>query len=109
MSYYSYLDILSDLFGKENIIVKRFDRTFFKNGSLIDDFMNIFGIEVDDTFPKESSKSEQNHGITENACAIKRVINTIDGIPDAALVSMKNLLSKRKRLWSTTKRTIRRL
>lgn len=42
--------------------------------------MNIFGIEVDDTFPKESSKSEQNHGITENACAIKLVINTIDGI-----------------------------
>lgn len=80
LDYYSYLDILSDLFGKENIIVKRFDRTFFKNGSLIDDFMNIFGIEVDDTFPKESSKSEQNHGITENACAIKRVINTIDGI-----------------------------
>lgn len=80
LDYYSYLHILSDVFGKENIIVKRFDRTFFKNGSLVDDFMNIFGIEVDDAFPKESSSSEQNHGITENACAIKRVINTIDGI-----------------------------
>ncbi len=80
LDYYNYLHILSDVFGKENIIVKRFDRTFFKNNSLVDDFMDIFGIEVDDTFPKESNKSEQNHGITENACAIKRVINTINGI-----------------------------
>lgn len=80
LDYYKYLNILSDIFGKENIIVKRFDRAFFKNGSLVDDFMNIFGIEIDDAFPADSSKSEQNHGITENACAIKRVINTIDGI-----------------------------
>lgn len=80
LDYYNYLNILSDLFGKEHIIVKRFDRTFFKNGSLVDDFMDIFGIEIDDDFPKDSGKSEQNHGITENACAIKRVINTIDGI-----------------------------
>lgn len=80
LDYYSYLNILSDVFGKENIIVKRFDRAFFKNGSLVDDFMDIFGIEVDDNFPQESSGSERNFGITENACAIKRVINTIDGI-----------------------------
>lgn len=80
LDYYSYLNILSDVFGKENIIVKRFDRAFFKNGSLVDDFLDIFEIEVDDAFPQDSSKSEQNHGITENACAIKRVINTIDEI-----------------------------
>lgn len=80
LDYYSYLHILSNVFGKENIILRRFDRAFFKNGSLVDDFMDIFGIEVDDAFPQDSSKSEQNHGITENACAIKRVINTIDGI-----------------------------
>ena len=80
LDYYKYLNILSDTFGKENIIVKRFDRTFFKKGSLVDDFMDILGIEVDDAFPEDSSKSEQNYGITENACAIRRVINTIDGI-----------------------------
>lgn len=80
LDYYSCLNILSDLFGKENIIVKRFDRAFFKKGSLVDDFMDIFGIEVDENFPQESSGSERNFGITENACAIKRVINTIDGI-----------------------------
>ena len=80
LDYYHYLNILSDVFGKENIIVKRFDRAFFKNGSLVDDFMDIFEIEVDDAFPQNSSNSEQNHGITENACAIKRVINTIDEI-----------------------------
>ncbi len=73
LSYASTLDGIAECFGKENIIVRRFDRNFWKNGSLADDFLDCIGIERTDEF--EDLPREANTGLSANMAEIKRVIN----------------------------------
>ncbi len=75
LDYYSCLKKLEKLFGRENIIVRRFDKKYLKGRSIIPDFLNIFGIELDDSFHIEEDNSNFNKRMSENACEIKRIIN----------------------------------
>ena len=53
LHFYDYKNILttfSDVFGRENIIPKLFDRSAFVGGDLISDFCAEIGLRVDDTF-----------------------------------------------------------
>lgn len=67
--------------GLENVIVRRFHRKFFKNGSLLDDFLDILGLEMSDEFQIDD-QSTKNNKMSENFCAIKRIIN---GMPEVKL------------------------
>ena len=45
-------------FGKENLIVKLFDRNEFYEGDLIKDFLHIFNIKLDESFIKQEPANE---------------------------------------------------
>lgn len=49
-SMYELIYKFSDYFGKENIIIKPFEKKQFKNGNLIDDFLSILNVENSSDF-----------------------------------------------------------
>lgn len=81
LDYYALLRAAADELGLENVIVRRFHRKFFKNGSLLDDFLDILGLEMSDEFQIDD-QSTKNNKMSENFCAIKRIIN---GMPEVKL------------------------
>lgn len=76
--YRERLDDIAKFIPKENIIVRRFDRKYFYNGSLTDDFLHILGIEIDETFAPLEEKA--NVGISVQSGEIKRVLNRLKPI-----------------------------
>ena len=80
LDYFKYISQLEKFFGKDNLIVRRFDRKYFVNNSLIDDFMSIIGLDKDEDFIDKKAVVIRNTGITENACSLKRIINRIKKI-----------------------------
>lgn len=64
--------------GRENIIVRRFDRKEFYGGSIQADFLHALGLELTDEFSLEEDFQNLNLRLQGNNLEIKRVIN---GIP----------------------------
>lgn len=75
MNYRQRLDYMAKFFPKENIVVKRFDRSYFYNGDLNADFLHILGIEIDDTFAE--LPKDENLGISVQSGELKRVLNRL--------------------------------
>ena len=63
----NYLLELSQYFGKENIIVKSFEKESFTNTSLIEDFLSIFDINSNKDF---IYSAEQNMSVSRKECDI---------------------------------------
>ncbi|MEE3440212.1 hypothetical protein [Ruminococcus sp.] len=63
MDYRDRIDNIAKSISKENVIVKRFDRNYFYNGDLNQDFLNILGVKVDDSF--QQLKETANTGISD--------------------------------------------
>ncbi|MCR4946538.1 MAG: hypothetical protein K5929_06315 [Lachnospiraceae bacterium] len=63
--YYRYLNALSDVFGKDHMIVRSFERSRFKNGDLLEDFLEIFDMDIHDGFkvgdPEQNQKLEGSY------------------------------------------------
>lgn len=75
MNYRQRLDYMAKFFPKENIVVKRFDRSYFYNGDLNADFLHILGVEIDDTFAE--LPKDKNLGISVQSGELKRVLNRL--------------------------------
>lgn len=75
MNYRQRLDYMAKFFPKENIVVKRFDRSYFYNGELNADFLHILGVEIDDTFAE--LPKDENLGISVQSGELKRVLNRL--------------------------------
>lgn len=74
LEYYALLKAAADMFGVENIIVRRFNSKYFVDGSLLADFLDILGLKLTDEFLVDD-QSVKNTRMTENLCEIKRIIN----------------------------------
>lgn len=73
IDYAAKLDSMAEVFGKENLIVRRFEPKYWLNGSIIDDFMNCIGLAITEDFiPLEQTV---NPGLSGNTAEIKRIIN----------------------------------
>jgi hypothetical protein len=73
INYASKLDELADIFGKEHLIVRRFDPDSWVEHSIIHDFMYCIGLPVTEEFlPLETPA---NQGLLGNTTEIKRIIN----------------------------------
>ena len=59
MDYYRYLERLSEDIGKENIVLRIYERKRFPDGSIIADFLDIVGLEYTDKYviPRQSNPS----------------------------------------------------
>ena len=70
--YYDYLNMLSGIFGKDHIIVRSFERSRFKEGDLLEDFLDIFGIDIKDGFTV--GNPEQNQKLEGSYLELRRMI-----------------------------------
>lgn len=76
LDYEKALSKIEEQVGFENIIVRPYDFKQFKNGSIIEDFMNIFGLELTDEYTIK--KTVVNRSMPYDAVEIKRMINGND-------------------------------
>ena len=58
---------LTGIVGKENLILRVYDRKSMKNGSSLDDFADIFGIDIPLGIPEEKLSGEQNPSLPAEA------------------------------------------
>lgn len=73
VKYATRLDSMAKVFGKENLIVRRFDPSAWVNGDIIDDFMYCIGLSVTDEY--HPLEKRVNTGLQGNIIEIKRIIN----------------------------------
>lgn len=75
-AYDKKLDLISDFFGKENIIVRRFDRHAFYGGNIYTDFLYCLGLELTDDFILLENEVN-NTSLNGNSLEIMRLLNKI--------------------------------
>ncbi|CDE43529.1 uncharacterized protein BN648_01729 [Clostridium sp. CAG:411] len=90
LDYYGNLLQLEEAFGQENIIVRRFDKKYFKNGRLLEDFLDIFGLDYTDEY--EVTQEQKNTRFSDNACEVKRAINKIPTVTQKDRIYFQGLL-----------------
>lgn len=57
-NYFTILEKWREVFGLENMIVRVYDRSLLVDGDIINDFLSITGIPVDESFNKPVNKNE---------------------------------------------------
>ena len=72
---YSKLIYLVNLIGAENVIVKPFEKCQFKNGNLIDDFLDIINIERDGDL---KLLKPENDSYGRNSCELALLIGKLN-------------------------------
>lgn len=92
MNYRQRLDYMAKFFPKENIVVKRFDRSYFYNGDLNADFLHILGVEIDDTFAE--LPKDENLGISVQSGELKRVLNRLGSMTFAENQKLLQMLNE---------------
>jgi hypothetical protein len=92
LDYSDTLDRLADYVGKENIIVRRYDRNDWINSSLIEDFMNCIGLTVTDEYLPLAQN--ENLRLEGNAIEIKRVINSCSPLSKEDRIYLGNFLQE---------------
>ncbi len=80
LEYYDSLKFIEKLVEKENIIVRRFGRQYFKNGSIFEDFIDAVGMRYSSHFV--ISEGQRNVSLVGNTHEIKRILNTIPDLRD---------------------------
>jgi hypothetical protein len=68
-----YLDYYAKIFGKENIIVKKYSKDTLKNDDVVDDFLGTLAINL----PASSTKSKKkvNLSLSDESVLLKRIYN----------------------------------
>ena len=74
LDYAANMNNLAEMFGKENIFVRRFSRDSFYKGTIYADFFQCLGLEITDEY--QELKEEANLALKGNTVEIKRIINT---------------------------------
>lgn len=77
VNYDESLDRIAKIVGKENIIVRRFERSSWVNGSVYDDFKDAIGLG--DAFLKIPEQNE-NMSLKNNFVEFQRMVNRMDGL-----------------------------
>lgn len=94
LDYYSLLEQIAAYVGKENIIIRIFDKKAFlkhsSNGSILDDFLNILHLEHTDEY--QITDSTRNPGLSKNNTEIKRLLNTLPELDDDDNIFFRNAM-----------------
>lgn len=73
LDYAKKLDTIKEVLGKENIIVRCYERNQFYKGNIYDDFLNVIGLEMTDEYT--ISEELINTKLSGSMHEIKRIIN----------------------------------
>ncbi len=74
LNYQSFLNVYAELFGKENIIVRPYEKAQFKNENILFDFCNILGVKEDNLIVDLKSNPPLDHKVTEFLRLAKKYI-----------------------------------
>lgn len=79
LDFYQQLSYIGSFVGKENLIVRVFERGQFEGEehSVFSDFLNCMGLQMTEDFTKETVKS--NLALEGNFIEIKRILNSVPG------------------------------
>ncbi len=82
LHYNESLDRVAARIGKENIILRVYEKQQLEGGSIFSDFLHIFGIGLDEDF--KMPEYTANVRLPNNAVEIKRIANAMypSGMPD---------------------------
>ncbi|MCD7763346.1 MAG: hypothetical protein LUI14_09155 [Lachnospiraceae bacterium] len=78
-NYLEALDRIAEIIGKENVIVRRFEPSSWKNGSIYDDFLEALELDTDTSF--QYPGKDTNAGLTLNYVEIQRQLNLNNKMP----------------------------
>lgn len=78
LSYLSKLDSISRIIGKENLIVRVYEKQQMVGNDIIADFLSVLGISLNQEEWKKSAK--MNPSLEGNYLEIKRLVNTLQKI-----------------------------
>ena len=100
LDYYGLLEKIAEIIGKENIIVRIFERKRFlgNGGTIYSDFLDAVGLEYTDEF--QVVTEETNPSLTANSQEIRRVINTILSDTDSTRSFLRKISEECERLKS---------
>lgn len=90
--YYESLERIAEYVGKDNIIVRIFDRAKMSGGSIYTDFLEAIGLEYTDEY--EVLTEIRNVSFTKNACEIKRNLNVIPNLDSKSNIYFRRILSR---------------
>lgn len=91
LDYYKKLESIAAVLGKDNIVVRVFERERFYGGSVYADFLKSIGLELTDDF--QIFYNEKNGGLTGNTHEIKRILNSLPELADGEANNMlRNIL-----------------
>lgn len=76
LHYYQKLEGIAHYFGKENIIVRRFDRNGFTGGNIYADFLRTLNLEFTEEY--QIPNNTPNLSLSENLAEVKRIMNSLD-------------------------------
>lgn len=95
INYYEMLESIAQYVGKENIIVRKFDKKDFKGGTIYEDFMNAIGLEYSDEYSIQNET--RNISLTYNNNEIKRILNMVPDLSRETNLNFKNTLKQQSR------------
>ena len=100
LDYYGLLEKIAEIIGKENIIVRIFERKRFlgNGGTIYSDFLDTVGLDYTDEF--QVVTEETNPSLTANSQEIRRVINTILSDTDSTRSFLRKISEECERLKS---------
>ncbi len=75
LDYYKLLKKLETVYGKKNLLVRRYDRQRFPKHSICADFMQVLGLELTEEYC--DAQANQNPSLSPNAAEIQRILNTM--------------------------------
>ena len=75
LNYEEGLNEIASELGPENIIVHRYGKKYFKNGSIYDDFLSTLGLSLTDDYT--ITTFERNPRLSGNSNEMQRIFNSI--------------------------------
>lgn len=89
-AYYSALEQVAKYVGKENILVRVFNKNRFVEGSIYADFLQTIGLKYSDEY--QIGVENRNLTLSKNANEIKRILNGVPGLDEKMNNRFRNIL-----------------
>lgn len=91
LDFSTYLDTLSEVFGKENLIVRVYEKGQYqgKEKTLFSDFLSIFGLSVEDGF--EVKPGARNISLNGTYLELRRLMNALPTSPKELAVLRRSV------------------
>lgn len=91
LDYAAKLSRMEQVFGTENIYVRRFNRSSFFGGSIYADFFQCLGLELTEDY--QQLEADANLALKGNTFEIMRVVNTMKSLDEAQRAYLRRIVS----------------